>query len=75
MKGYLVVFEPTETGFSAYSPDLPGCVSTGLTRQEAETNIREALEMHVQGLRLEGCRVPPPRTEHTHVDLASSPPV
>src|SRR5688572_12816285 len=50
MKGYLVIFEPTETGFSAYAPDLLGCVTTGRTRPEAETNIREAVEFHLAGL-------------------------
>jgi predicted RNase H-like HicB family nuclease len=69
-KGYLVLFEPTATGFCAYSPDLPGCVTTGTTRQEAETNIREALALHVDGLRQEGRGVPRPRIQHTHVDVA-----
>jgi predicted RNase H-like HicB family nuclease len=73
MKRYLVVIEPTETGFSAYSPDLPGCVSTGFTRQEAETNIREALDFHAEGLRLEGRPVPPPQTEFAQVELAVRP--
>jgi predicted RNase H-like HicB family nuclease len=40
---YLMVIEPTETGFSAYSPDLPGCVSTGTTREEVEQNMQEAM--------------------------------
>lgn len=63
---YLVVFEATETGFSAYAPDLRGCVTTGATRQEAETNILEAIDFHVEGLRMEGHDVPEPRAEHTH---------
>jgi len=46
---YLIVIEPASTGFSAYSPDLPGCVSTGLTRQECESNMREAIEFHREG--------------------------
>jgi predicted RNase H-like HicB family nuclease len=48
---YLVVFEPTGTGRSAYSPDLPGCVSTGATCEEIERNMREAIELHLEGLR------------------------
>jgi predicted RNase H-like HicB family nuclease len=51
MKEYLVVIEPTQTGFSAYSPDLPGCVSTGATRPEVEQNIREAITFHLDTLR------------------------
>jgi predicted RNase H-like HicB family nuclease len=69
-KGFLVLFEPTATGFCAYSPDVPGCVTTGATRQEAETNMREALYLHVDGLRQAGRPVPRPRTQHTHVDVA-----
>ena len=41
---YLIIIEPTATGYSAYSPDLPGCVSTGATREEVEHNMREAIE-------------------------------
>jgi predicted RNase H-like HicB family nuclease len=67
MRRYLVVLQPTPTGYSAYSPDLLGCVTTGHTRQEAETNIREAVEFHLMGLRQEGLRVPEPRTEYAHV--------
>jgi predicted RNase H-like HicB family nuclease len=44
---YLIVVEPTETGFSAYSPDLPGCVATGRTREEVEDQMREAIEFHI----------------------------
>ena len=51
---YLIIIEPTNTGFSAYSPDLPGCVSTGATRPECESNMREAIEFHLDGLREEG---------------------
>lgn len=67
MRRYLVVFEPTPTGYSAYSPDLGGCVTTGRTRPEAETNIREAVEFHLLGLAQEGLRVPEPVTDYAHV--------
>lgn len=60
MKKYLIVIEPTQTGFSAYSPDLPGCVSTGRTREEVEINMREAIAFHLDGLREEGQTVPEP---------------
>lgn len=57
---YLTVVEPTSTGFSAYSPDLPGCLATGGTREEVEKEMREAIEFHIDGMREEGYDVPPP---------------
>jgi predicted RNase H-like HicB family nuclease len=66
---YLVVFEPTDTGFSAYSPDLPGCVSTGATREEVEQNMQEAIEFHIEGLREEGCSVPEPSASSSYVKV------
>lgn len=60
MSSYEIVLERTGTGYSAYSPDLPGCVSTGRTREKAEANMREAIEFHIQGLREEGLPVPEP---------------
>src|SRR5258708_7436254 len=69
MKKYLIVIEPTQTGFSAYSPDLPGCVSTGRTREEVEQNMREAIAFHLDGLREEGQKVPEPQTYSAYVEL------
>jgi predicted RNase H-like HicB family nuclease len=69
MKKYLIVIEPTETGFSAYSPDLPGCVSTGRTRKEVENNMHEAIAFHLDGLREEGQPVPEPQTYSAYVEL------
>jgi len=63
MTTYLIIIEPTETGFSAYAPDLPGCVSTGPTRSDVEANMREAIAFHLEGLRLEGLEIPLPRSE------------
>ena len=54
MKKYLIVIEQTDGGYSVYSPDLPGCVSTGKTREETECNMREAIQFHIDGLKLEG---------------------
>jgi predicted RNase H-like HicB family nuclease len=68
---YLVVIEPTETGFSAYSPDLPGCASTGATREEVEQNMREAIELHLEGLREEGYPVPEPSTSSSYVEVTA----
>ena len=69
MKKYLVIIEETPTGYSAYSPDLEGCVSTGQTREEVEKNMQEALEFHLEGLRLEGLHVPQPHSYSTYVEV------
>ena len=69
MKKYLIVIEPTQTGYSAYSPDLPGCVSTGRTGEEVEQNMREAIAFHLDGLREDGKAVPEPQTYSAYVEL------
>jgi len=69
MKKYLIVIESTRTGFSAYSPDLPGCVSTGRTRDEVEQNMREAIAFHLDGLRAEGQAVPEPHAYSAYIEL------
>lgn len=69
VKKYLIVIEPTQTGFSSYSPDLAGCISTGHTREEVEQNMREAIAFHLDGLREEGQAIPEPRTYSTYVEL------
>jgi predicted RNase H-like HicB family nuclease len=71
MERYLVVVEHTGTGLSAYSPDLPGCIATANTREEVEANMREAIEFHIEGLRLEGYPVPEPTSESTYIDVAA----
>jgi len=58
MYRFLVVIEKANGNYSAYSPDLPGCVATGETREEAERNMHEAIQMHVQGLREDNLRIP-----------------
>jgi predicted RNase H-like HicB family nuclease len=68
---YLVVIEPTGKGFSAYSPDLPGCVSTGATREDVESNMREAVDLHLEGLREEGYPVPEPGTSSAYVEVTA----
>jgi len=67
---YLVLIEPTATGYSSYSPDLPGCVSTGSTREECESNMHEAIEFHLDGLREEGEPIPQPQTTAAFVEIA-----
>ncbi len=71
MKKYLFIIEETSTGFSAYSPDLDGCVSTGQTREEVEQNMREAIEFHLEGLRLEGCAIPEPHSYPAYVEIVA----
>lgn len=70
MTRYLVLIEPTATGFSAYLPDVPGCVTTGKTQAEAEARMREAIEFHLEGLG-EDETVPEPRTIATYVEVAA----
>jgi predicted RNase H-like HicB family nuclease len=69
VKKYLIAIERTQTGFSAYSPDLPGCVSTGRTREEVEQNMREAVAFHLDGLREEGQAVPEPQTYSAYFEI------
>ena len=69
MKKYLLVIEETGTGYSAYSPDLPGCIATGATRQEVEHEMREAMRFHIEGLRSEGQAVPEPHTYPAFCDM------
>jgi predicted RNase H-like HicB family nuclease len=58
MHKFLVIIERAGNNFSAYSPDLPGCVATGDTRGEVEANMYEALQMHVEGLQEDGLPIP-----------------
>jgi predicted RNase H-like HicB family nuclease len=55
---FLVVVEDAGRNFSAYSPDLPGCVATGATQDEAERNMYEAIQLHIEGLREDGLPIP-----------------
>jgi len=69
MRKYLIVIEKSGTGYSAYSPDLEGCVSTGRTLEETGKNMREAIEFHLKGMRLEGLSVHEPHTYSTYVEV------
>ena len=71
MKKYLVVIEQTGTGFSAYSPDLPGCIATGATREEVEREMREAIEFHLDGMKQEGLEIPVPHSYSTYCEVAA----
>ena len=66
---YLVVVEETAHGFSAYSPDLPGCIAAGPTRPDVEREMAEAIAFHLAGLREEGLEVPQPHSFSTYVEV------
>ena len=68
---YLIVIEKTATGFSAYSPDLDGCVTTGSTKKEVEQNMHDAIEFHLEGMRREGYSVPAPSAYSTYVEVSA----
>ena len=68
---YAVVFEKAENNYSAYVPDLPGCVTTGKTLYETKRHMREAIEFHIEGMREDGSPVPEPTTQVTYVEVAA----
>ena len=68
---YLIVVEKTETGFSAYSPDILGCVATGVTEEETKANMKEAIAFHVEGLKQEGFPLPQPSAKSAYVEVAA----
>lgn len=68
---YAIVIEAAATNFSAYVPDLPGCVATGATLEEAGQAIREAIGFHIDGLREDGAPVPPPLSRVEYVEVAA----
>lgn len=69
MKKYAVVIEHGRDNLSAYVPDLPGCVTTGRTVEEVERNIREAIELHIEGMLEDGQTIPEPSTAVAYVEL------
>lgn len=68
---YLIVIEETVNGYSAYSPDLPGCAAAGTSLEETERNMRQAVEFHLEGLRAEGLQIPRPTTRSSYVEIAA----
>ena len=73
MSRYLIIIEATSTGYSAYSPDLPGCATTGRTREEVEHETHDAIEFHIEGLRLAGAQVPELRSQASYCEVAAKP--
>ena len=70
MMRYSVIYERGDRNWSAYVPDLPGCIATGSDREETRQQIREAIAFHIEGLREQGEPVPAPSTEVDQVDVA-----
>jgi len=62
---YLVIIEETKTGYSAFSPNLPGCIAAGSSREEVEKNMKEAIAFHLEGMGQEGLEVPQPHSFST----------
>jgi len=72
MTRYGIVIEKAAGNYSAYVPDLPGCVSTGRTIEELRRNIQEAIELHIEGLRRDGDPIPPPTTLCEYIEAAAA---
>ncbi len=68
---YAIVIEKAENNFSAYVPDLPGCVATGATVEETESQIREAIAFHLDGMREDGIAIPQPVSRVDYVEIAA----
>ncbi len=68
---YAVVIEKAALNYSAYVPDLPGCVATGATVEDTELQIREAIELHLEGIREDGLPIPQPTSAVEYVDVAA----
>jgi predicted RNase H-like HicB family nuclease len=71
MKRYAIVVESAQRNFAAYVPDLPGCVATGATVAEVEAAIKEAIEMHLEGLAEDGLPIPEPSSRVDYVEVLS----
>ena len=70
MNQFLIVVEKAENNYSAYSPDLPGCVATGKTAQDAMANMREAVRMHIGGLLEDNLPIPEPQATAEYISVA-----
>ena len=68
---YAIVIEKTQNNYSAYVPDLPGCIATGANLEEVETHIREAIEFHLDGLREDGTPPPQPSSHVEYIEVAA----
>lgn len=71
MKEFTVILERGERNWSAYVPDLPSCVATGKSREETLQSMREAIEFHIEGMRLNGEEIPEPATDSERIAVAA----
>ena len=69
---FAILIEPTATGYSGHVPDLPGCVAAGETREETVQLLREAIEFHIEGMRLHGEIIPQPTSTCDYVEIDAS---
>ena len=69
VKRFAIVVEDAGTNLAAYVPDLPGCVATGRTQKEVEQRIREAIELHLEGMREDGLPIPEPTSRVDYVEI------
>ncbi len=69
MSRYLIIIEKANANFSAYSPDLPGCIATGKTQEDVTRNMHDAIEMHLQGLREDNLPIPEPSVVAEYVTV------
>src|SRR4029077_3909259 len=72
MSRYLIIIEETATGYSAYSPDLPGCIAAGKARDSVEREMHDAIEFHLDGLRRAGEPIPTPRSQASYCEIGAS---
>ena len=71
MRRFLIVVERANGNFSAYSPDLPGCVATGATPEETQARMHEAIDMHIKGLREDRLPIPEPSATAAYVEVGT----
>jgi len=69
---YAVVIENAGENYSAYVPDLPGCIATGATVEEVEASIRDAIELHLEGMRQDGTMIPPPSSRVEYIEIVAA---
>lgn len=71
MKCYAIVIEKAALNYAAYVPDLPGCVATGSSVEETEQRVREAIELHIEGMREDGLLIPEPSSQVEYVEVST----
>jgi predicted RNase H-like HicB family nuclease len=67
---YLVIIEKADGNYSAYSPDLPGCVATGVSIEKTLSQMKDAIQFHIEGLKTEGLDIPEPSSRAKYVEIS-----